>query len=130
MANILWFLSLEKGMQNKTKPFSNSIVVCQKVSCLCAKFLISRKFTTIDNLNILEGLVLRSLLNIFGLLTNGVPADNTTVNGMLFVEMGCGAVTDKELGPVCVGTCICHRQDTLVSMGVPNLLILKLLAID
>ena len=39
------------------------------------------------------------------------------------------SVTNEELRSICVRTSVCHRQNTFVSVGVPNLFVLKLLTV-
>jgi hypothetical protein len=49
---------------------------------------------------------------------------------MLLVQVGCRRKTHEELGAVGIGTSISHRHQTLVSMRVPNLLIIEFVTID
>lgn len=37
---------------------------------------------------------------------------------------------NEKLGAICIWTCICHRQDSFMSMWIPNLLICKLLSVN
>jgi len=46
------------------------------------------------------------------------------------VQVRSGTEADEELGAVCVGSCISHRQHTLVSVGIPDLLVFKLFTVD
>ena len=56
--------------------------------------------------------------------------DDTSVDRVLAIEVRCRSVADEELGAVGVRAGIRHRQDALVGVRQPNLLISKLLTVN
>lgn len=49
---------------------------------------------------------------------------------MFLVQVRSWAETNEELRSICVRASVSHRQNTLVSMRIPNLFILKLLSVN
>jgi hypothetical protein len=56
--------------------------------------------------------------------------DDSAKDGVLFVKVRSSAVADEELAAVGVSSRVGHTENTLVRVGVPNLLISKLLSVD
>ena len=56
--------------------------------------------------------------------------DDTPIDGVFAIEVRSRSVADKELGAIGVRAGICHRQDALVGMRQPNLLVIETTAVN
>jgi len=56
--------------------------------------------------------------------------DNTSKDGVLLVKVRSWSIANEELASIGVSSRIRHTQNTLVSVGVPNLFISELLSVD
>lgn len=79
------------------------LVSCKEVSVTRFKLLIAFKFTAVSDCDIEQRFVLGTSFNFRGEVANQHAADNSAVNGVFAVEMGCCSVADEELGSVGVG---------------------------
>ena len=102
----------------------------QEVSIFGCKLVICKQLATINYRHLIERLILSSSWICFDLLNECIVMNYSSINGVLFIQMGSWTETNKELRTICVGSRICHRKNTLVSMWEPDSLILKLISID
>lgn len=56
--------------------------------------------------------------------------DHAPKDSVLVVEMGSRSKAKEELATVRISPCISHTQNTFVSVGIPYLLVVKLVSID
>ena len=68
--------------------------------------------------------------HLLHLLNNTPAVDDPAKDGVLLIQVGRRPETNKELAAVGVGPSVGHRQQSLVGVRVPNLLIIELFAVD
>mmetsp|Transcript_3679 Transcript_3679/g.6258 ORF Transcript_3679/g.6258 Transcript_3679/m.6258 type:complete len:270 (+) Transcript_3679:43-852(+) len=90
----------------------------------------SSELTAINDGDCPEWFVLGAGGILLDLLDELVSLDDPSEDGVLLVEVGRGSEADEELGAVGVFAGVGHGEDSLVGVGEPDLLVLKLLAVD
>jgi hypothetical protein len=88
------------------------------------------ELTTINNSNLFNWLISRCSRIFLNFLNEFIILDDSSKDGVLFVQMRCSTKANEKLRPIRVWTSVCHRQDSFVSMWIPNLLIGKLLSVN
>ena len=102
----------------------------KEVSVLCTEFVVTKKLATVGDLDVFERFVAGTLLDLLGLLADVVAMDDSSIDRVLVVQVRSVLVADEELGAVRVGSRVRHRQDTLVRVGIPDLLVGEPLTVD
>jgi hypothetical protein len=102
----------------------------QEVTIFPLDLLVPSQLAAVLNCDCPDRDVLALGLPVLSLLADVVTVDDSAENRVLLVQVRRILKTNEELTAVGVRARICHRQDTLVSVGVPYLLVIEFLTVD
>ena len=111
-------------------PSINCLVIFQKLSGAFSKFIISEELSAVNNFDRFDRQVVCTCWVSLHFLDKVPSRNDSSVNCMLLVQVRSRPEANEELRQIGVEARVSHRKNTLVSVRVPYLLILKFLAVD